>query len=134
QARRSSPDDPDLRAHRTLCSSPSRLSVGDAVTRGTGTKAGMAWMIAQRRYVSRLRVPPGGIVAASSDDRERPAPAYRPRPAPDVPGGLAVADREEDDLGFADDILERYVADRRQHTAIGRVVAIVAHHEIVAGR
>ena len=34
----------------------------------------------------------------SSHDREQPAPAHRPRPAPDFPGRLAVADREEDDL------------------------------------
>jgi len=46
----------------------------------------------------------------SPDDREQPAPAYRQRPAPDVPGGLAVADREKDDLCLADEVLERHVA------------------------
>ena len=34
----------------------------------------------------------------SSHDREQPAPAHRPRPAPELPGALTFADREEDDL------------------------------------
>jgi hypothetical protein len=43
-------------------------------------------------------------------------------------------DGEEDHLGAADDVLERHVADRRLHAAVGRVVAVVAHHEEVARR
>src|SRR2546425_13318439 len=31
----------------------------------------------------------------SSDNREQPAPAHRPRPTPDVPIGLAVANRQK---------------------------------------
>ena len=43
-------------------------------------------------------------------------------------------DREEDDLGAADEVVERHIADLAQHAAVGRVVAVVAHHEVVAGR
>ena len=72
--------------------------------------------------------------SGSSNDREQPVPAHDPRPAPDLPGRLAVADREEDDLGAADDVVERHVADLAQHAAVGRIVAVVAHHEVVVGR
>src|ERR1700682_2514723 len=50
---------------------------------------------------------------------------------------LTFLDREEDDLGATDDVLERHVADTAafgSHAAVGRVVAIVAHHEIMTGR
>ena len=55
------------------------------------------------------------------------------RPAPELPGALALIDGEEDDLRLADDILERHHSDLAE-TAVGRVVAIVAHHEVVVGR
>src|SRR5262249_33473545 len=64
----------------------------------------------------------------SSHDREQPAPTHREWPAPELPGALAFIDREEDDLGTADDVLERHGADLRE-AAVGRVVAVVAHHE-----
>src|SRR5262249_52413920 len=69
----------------------------------------------------------------SSDDCEQPAPAYRYRPAPELPGALAFKDREENDLCLAHDILERHHSDLAE-PAVGRIVAIVAHHEIVVGR
>src|SRR5204863_393116 len=47
---------------------------------------------------------------------------------------LAAADREEDELRLADEVLERHIADRRHHSAVGGVVAVVAHHEIMSGR
>ena len=47
---------------------------------------------------------------------------------------LAAPDREEDDLGPADDILERYVSDLTEDTAVGGVVAVVTHHEEMPGR
>ncbi len=55
----------------------------------------------------------------SPDHREQPAPAHRPRPAPDMPGGFAVADRKENDLGFADEVLERHVTHCRRYAAVG---------------
>src|SRR5271170_3875996 len=70
----------------------------------------------------------------SSHDREQPIPPYRPRPAPDVPGGLPVTDGKEDDLGAADEVFERDIADLAEHAAVGRVVAVVAHHEVMPGR
>ncbi len=41
----------------------------------------------------------------SSNDLEQPVPAHRPGPAPDLPGALALADREEDDLRPADQMV-----------------------------
>ena len=69
----------------------------------------------------------------SSHDREQPAPADRPWPAPYLPGVLAFGDREEDDLGPTDNVLERHIADLAEHAAVGRVVAVVAHHEVMTG-
>ena len=51
---------------------------------------------------------------ASVDPHEQPVPADRPRPAPELPGRRAVADREEDDLRAADQVLRRHIADRRR--------------------
>src|SRR5262249_28923137 len=42
--------------------------------------------------------------------------------------------REEDELGLTDQILGRDVADGGQHAAVLRIVAVVAHREIVVGR
>src|SRR5262245_58550225 len=71
---------------------------------------------------------------ALTNELEQPAPAHRPWPAPKLPSLLARGDGEEDDLGAPDQILQRHEADRRFHAAIGGIVAVVAHHEIVAGR
>ena len=74
-------------------------------------------------------------LASSFIGRFRKAvPAHRPRPAPEHPGMLAFGDREEDHLGAADQILLRHVADLAEEPAVGGVVAVVAHHEEVAGR
>src|SRR5690348_341894 len=78
-----------------------------------------------------------GPVALSANDREQAAPTHRPRPAPHLPSMRAVTDREEDDFGAADDILERHIADpapRRRDPAVVRVVTVVAHHEEMPGR
>src|SRR5664280_3772055 len=69
----------------------------------------------------------------SSHNREQPVPAHRHRPTPELPGALALIDGEENDLRLADDILERHRADLAE-AAVGGIVAIVAHHEIMAGR
>src|SRR5262245_27395521 len=87
----------------------------------------LRWMLQRKRVCL--------FALGSSYDRKQPAPAHRPRPAPDHPGVLTFLDREEDDLRPAHEVLERYIADtapRRLHTAVSRVVAIVAHHEIMA--
>src|SRR5215475_14452967 len=65
---------------------------------------------------------------------EQPIPAYRPRPVPERPRRLALGDREENHLGATDEILERYVADGGHHAAVLRIVAVVAHHEVMARR
>ena len=77
-----------------------------------------------------LRAPSCPWPCGSSDDREQPAPAHRHRPAPELPGALALEDGEENDLRLADDILERHHADLAE-AAVGRIVAVVAHHEIM---
>src|SRR6516225_5402191 len=69
----------------------------------------------------------------SSDDREQPVPAHRQRPTPELPCALTLVDREENDLRFADDILNRHHANLAE-AAVGGIVAIVTHHEIMVGR
>src|SRR5581483_12292990 len=68
----------------------------------------------------------------SFDQSEQPVPAHVPRPPPDFPDVRTILDRKEDDLRTADDVFVRHVADLAEHAAVGRVVAIVAHHEIMA--
>src|SRR5579884_3831371 len=70
--------------------------------------------------------------SGSSHDREQPVPADGEWPAPEFPGALALINREKYDLRFADDVLERNEPDLTE-AAIRRVVAVVAHHEIMAG-
>src|SRR5262245_44331033 len=74
------------------------------------------------------------LACGSSNDRKKAAQAERRWPAPDLPGSGTVADREVDDLGTADNVLERDIANLIQDPAVGGIVAIVSHHEIVAGR
>src|ERR1700678_2917187 len=62
----------------------------------------------------------------SSHKFEYAIPANRPWPAPEHPGAFALADREEDHLGPADQILERHIA---KHAAVAGVIAVVTHHE-----
>src|SRR6516162_394720 len=69
----------------------------------------------------------------SSYDREQPVPAHGPRPAPYHPGVLTFPNGKENNLGAADDVLERHIADLAENAAIGGIVAIVAHHEIMTG-
>src|SRR5262245_6755387 len=95
---------------------------------------GRAISCRRTRGRSGLRIPCGPWPSGSSYDREQSAPAHGPRPPPNRPGALTLFDREEDDLRTPDDVLERNISDLRQHAAIGRVVAIVAHHEEMAGR
>src|SRR5262245_31418277 len=73
------------------------------------------------------------LARCSSDDREQPVPPHGPRPAPYHPGVLTLPDGEENDLGAADDVLERHIADLAENATVSRIVAIVAHHEEVAG-
>src|SRR6516162_8043761 len=53
----------------------------------------------------------------SSYDREQPVPAHGPRPAPYHPGVLTFPNGKENNLD----------------AAIGGIVAIVAHHEVMTG-
>src|SRR5437867_6559308 len=54
---------------------------------------------------------------------------------PDTVGSDAsvFAHRPEDGLHASDQVLRRHIADRVFHAAVGGVVAVVAHHEIVPG-
>src|SRR6266446_10712285 len=65
---------------------------------------------------------------------EQAAVTDRERPLPQLPKSRRPVDREKDELGSPDQILSRHVADGRKHSAILRVVAIIAHHEVFAGR
>ncbi len=63
------------------------------------------------------------------------APAHRrPGHSQSLPERCVLVDREEDDLGPADEVLERHLADAGLVAGIRRVVAVVAHHEEMAGR
>src|SRR5262249_48302062 len=75
------------------------------------------------------------------DRLKEPIVADGPWPLPKFPNvGLAslliVGDRGDDDeLRFADEVLLRNIADAGvEITAVGGIVAVVAHHEIVACR
>src|SRR6202021_898075 len=70
----------------------------------------------------------------SSHDFEYAIPAHRGGPAPEHPGMFALGNGEENHLGAADQILERHIAHRRQHAAVGRVIPVVAHHEEMVRR
>src|SRR5580704_5904780 len=68
---------------------------------------------------------------------EDAVPAHSPWPAPHFPSRRPLVDRKEDDLGPADQVLERHVADPALIAGkprIARIVPIVAHHEIMARR
>src|SRR6516165_12321132 len=68
---------------------------------------------------------------------EDAVPAYGPRPPPHFPRRRPLVDRKEDDLGPADQVLEWHIADPAlvcRKPGIAGIVAIVAHHEIMARR
>src|ERR1700684_427427 len=91
---------------------------------------GAASFVSSSQAVAALR-------ACLANDVEQALPAQRPRPEPYLPGMRIVTYREEDDLGLADQVLERHVthpASRRRNSAVERIVAIVAHHEEVIRR
>src|SRR6185369_6445670 len=69
----------------------------------------------------------------SAHASEQPAVADRKRPFPDFPPMRRAIGREEDELGLTDQILVRDIADRRQDAAVLRIVAVVAHREIMVG-
>ena len=71
--------------------------------------------------------------AGSTDRPQQPVVADGERPLPDFPEARLAVDREEQDLGPADQVLERDEADMVD-AAVERVVAIVAHGEDMAGR
>src|SRR5580704_647412 len=73
------------------------------------------------------------LALGSSHEFQQPFPAHAPRPRPDFPGMLAAADREENDLGAPDDVLERHVSDLAEDATVGGIVAVVAHHEEMPG-
>src|SRR6185369_6339127 len=99
-----------------------------------------SWQASSVQLRSQERLAPRSVgsgcpwLRLSSDDFEEAIPAYCPRPAPERPGMLAFGDGEEDHLGATDQILLRHIADLAEEAAIGGVVAVVAHHEEVAGR
>src|ERR1700730_4378402 len=68
----------------------------------------------------------------SIDAMEQAAVADLERPLPELPS--RPVNREKDELGSPNQILGWHVADGRKHTTVLRVVAIIAHHEVFAGR
>src|SRR5579885_3299049 len=70
----------------------------------------------------------------SAHAMEQTAVAYRERPAPDLPPMRLAIGRKEDELRPPDQVLRRHIADRRQHAAVLRVVAVVPHREVMPGR
>src|SRR5262249_50053160 len=70
----------------------------------------------------------------SSYRHEKSAESERCRPAPDLPGGRPIPDREVNDLGPSDNVVERHIPYFVEIAAVGGTVAVVAHHEIVSGR
>ena len=70
----------------------------------------------------------------SVDAHPQAAPANLERPPPEFPPWILRIHREEDDLGAAHQILHRHEADAIHETAVGGVVAVVAHREDMVGR
>src|SRR6266545_6903111 len=102
----------------------------------------LAWVSARcRRWRSAKAWPVRSMSASASasavsrlvaamiliDEMEQARDAHQRRPFPDFERAGAVGDREEDDIGTADQVLVRHKADGE--AAIARIVAIVAHHE-----
>src|ERR1700759_4656603 len=72
-----------------------------------------------------------------ANDIEQALPTQRPRPQPYLPRMRIAAHREENNLGLADQVLERHVSDaagRRRNAAVERIITVVAHHEIMIRR
>src|SRR5690606_32334019 len=77
----------------------------------------------------------GPLMGRASFDRLQEAIAAeagekRPRPE----DRSSVVERDDDKLRRADEIVVRHKAHHRRHTAIGGIIAIVPHHEVMAGR
>src|SRR5579871_385961 len=70
--------------------------------------------------------------AASMDDFTNPVVPDGEWPFPEFPEVRVAICRKENDFRFADKILERNIADIG--AAVGGIVPVVAHHEIVALR
>src|SRR5262249_14198787 len=77
---------------------------------------------------------PGQRARESTHKCKQPAPPHRPGPTPELPCMLALKHGEENDLGAPDEILQWHIADCSLYTAVGRVVTVVAHHEVMAVR
>src|SRR5271165_4989310 len=89
------------------------------------------------RSIGRPLGPLASGAARSMHPLKDAVPAHFPRPLPDLPGRRIVADREEDDLASADQVLKRHVTDTalvRGQPRIARIVPVVAHHEVMSGR
>src|SRR5688572_8790774 len=67
---------------------------------------------------------------SSLNEMAKPAVSDGHWPLPDFPDPRAAIGREKDDLCLADEILERNIAD--VDPAVGGIVAVVAHHEVMA--
>src|SRR6516225_10031415 len=72
--------------------------------------------------------------AGSAHGVKQPTIANRKRPFPELPQPRRPIGRKKDEFGPTDQVLGRDVANRGKNTAILRIVAIVTHHEVIAGR
>src|SRR6516164_11703560 len=71
---------------------------------------------------------------ASAHGLEYSPPTNVRGPILHLPRMRAAPNREDHHLGATDQILKWHVADLAENAAVGRIVAIVAHHEVVPGR
>ena len=65
---------------------------------------------------------------------EKPVPPDEYRPAPYLPKTGIAANGEEDYFGAANKVFKWDVAYRTRHPAVGGVVPVVTHHEVVTFR
>src|SRR4051812_7795478 len=75
-----------------------------------------------------------GFTSSSANPCEQAVDPHRPRPLPDLPEIGFLVDREEQELRPAHQIFYRHVADRGKYAAVLRIVAVVAHAEVMAFR
>src|SRR6202035_5335339 len=107
-----------------------RRAARDGQRNGRAAARCPPWALRSRRLArASAWLPP-----RSGDAPEQPVVADRKRPFPDFPPTRRAVGREKDEFGLPDEVLGRDVADRRKDAAVLRIVAVVAHREIMVCR
>src|ERR1700692_2028479 len=91
----------------------------------------LAWVSARSKSAASRNLCPSRA-SRSVNEGEQPLPAGGFRPLPEFPEFRAAIGGEEDQFGLADKVLGWNVA--YIGAAVVGIVAVVAHHEVVAGR